>query len=311
MIIFYKKPMRSIKSIFILLALALLSSCTESKSIVMDVDEREANTIVVFLASKGIKANKMMQAVSAAAGGGQPASFSIMVDETEATRAMAFLNQNGLPRMQTTNLLTLFAKSGLMSSSSEETIRYQAGLAEQLAGTIRRIDGILDAQVQIAFPKEDTNIGQTATTVQKITAAVYVKHQGILDDPNSHLVAKIKRLVAASVSGLDINDVNIIPDRARFLDVSLASSPDMISGPSMSFVEVMSVKVAQESVAKFQSLFFSLLSLGIFFFLMALTLVWKCYPILKKQGFLRLFSIEPFDLEETKTQSLEQPPTET
>lgn len=290
--------MRSFKSIFSILCVLLLSACSESKSIVMDVDEREANTIIVFLASKGIKAEKTMQA-QAAAGASGPASFSIHVSSDEATKAMAFLNQNGLPRPQSTNLLTLFAKSGLMSSASEETIRYQAGLSEQIAGTIRRIDGVLDAQVQIAFPKEDTTIGGTQTP-QKITAAVYVKHQGILDDPNSHLVAKIKRLVAASVSGLDINDVSIIPDRSRFLDPSLTSAPEVLTGPSTSFVEIMNVKIAQDSVAKFQSLFFSLLSLGILFFLISLTLIWKCYPIIKKHGFLKILSAEPFDIDDAK-----------
>lgn len=298
--------MRSFKSIFSILCLLLFSSCSENKSIVMDVDEREANTIVVFLASKGIKAEKMVQASQAAGAAGGPASFSIQVDSEQATRAMAILNQNGLPRPQSTNLLTLFAKSGLMSSASEETIRYQAGLAEQIAGTIRRIDGVLDAQVQIAFPKEDTTIGTQATQAQKITAAVYVKHQGILDDPNSHLVAKIKRLVAASISGLDINDVSIIPDRSRFLDLNLTTSPEALSGPSMTYAEIMGIKIANESVSQFQSLFFSLLSLGILFFLIALTLMWKCYPIIKKQGFLKLLSAEPFDLGDTDNTNVEQ-----
>lgn len=304
------KSMRSFKIIFSLLCVILFSSCSENKSIVMDVDEREANTIVVFLASKGIKAEKMVQVSQAAGAAGGPSSFTIQVDSEQATRAMALLNQNGLPRPQSTNLLTLFAKSGLMSSASEETIRYQAGLAEQIAGTIRRIDGVLDAQVQIAFPKEETTIGTQTTQTQKITAAVYVKHQGILDDPNSHLVAKIKRLVAASISGLDINDVSIIPDRARFLDVSLTSAPEALSGPSMSYAEILGIKIANESVSQFQSLFFSLLSLGILFFLIALTLMWKCYPIIKKQGFLKLLSAEPFDLEPSMTTTTEQPKNE-
>lgn len=301
--------MLKIKSFLTLITLLLLSACTENKSIVMDVDEREANTIVVFLASKGIHASKVMQPQNTTGGANQGSLFQIEVKEPEMTKAMAYLNQNGLPRMQTTNLLTIFAKSGLMSSTSEETIRYQAGLAEQISGTIRRIDGILDAQVQIAFPKEDTSIGNTGTP-EKITAAVYVKHQGILDDPNSHLVAKIKRLVAASVSGLDINDVSVIPDRSRFLDLNLTTSPEMLSGASSNYVEIMSIKMAPSSVSAFQSLFFSLLSLGIFFFLIALSLLWKCYPILKSQGFLKLLSLEPFGLEAISTTKNEQPPTE-
>jgi len=273
----------------------------------MDVDEREANTIVVFLASKGIKAEKVMQAATTAGGENTQSRFTIDVDSSLSTKAMAYLNQNGLPRIPSSNLLTIFAKSGLMSSSSEELIRYQAGLSEQIAGTIRRIDGVLDAQVQIAFPKEETGI-TTTQAPQKVTAAVYVKHQGILDDPNSHLIAKIKRLVAASVTGLDINDVNVIPDRSRFLDLSLTTSPEMVSGSIIGYSQILGIKVAQESVSTFQNLFFTLLSMGILFFMLALLLIWKAYPILKSQGFYKLFSLEPFS--STSAELPPQPPSE-
>ena len=289
--------MRTLKSFLGLIFILILTGCSASSVIVHNIDEKEANTIVVLLASKGIKAEKMEKPATGAGGTGM-SMYDITVPDNTSTKAIAILNQNGLPRMQSTTLLTLFGQSGgLMANATQDQIKYQAGLCEQIAGTIRRIDGILDAQVQIAFPKDEPNVTAGPAPVQKITAAVYVKHQGILDDPNSHLVAKIKRLVAASVSGLDINDVNIIPDRARFLDISLTSSPEMLSGQAMSFVEVMNVKVAPDSVGTFQSLFFSLLSLGILFFLLLITLVWKCYPIMKSQGFLKLFSIEPFDIE--------------
>lgn len=289
--------MRTLKSFLGIVFILILTGCSASSVIVHNIDEKEANTIVVLLASKGIKAQKVEKAASGAGGTGL-SMYDITVSEDTSTKSIAILNQNGLPKMQSTTLLSLFGQSGgLMANATQDQIKYQAGLCEQIAGTIRRIDGVLDAQVQIAFPKEENQVTAGPVVAQKLTAAVYVKHQGILDDPNSHLVAKIKRLVAASVAGLDINDVNIIPDRARFLDISLTSSPEMLSGQSASFIEVMNVKIAPDSVATFQSLFFSLLALGILFFLLFLLLAWKCYPIMKAQGFLKLFSIEPFDVE--------------
>ena len=75
--------------------------------------------------------------------------------------AIAYLNQNGFPREKGSTLLELFAKQGLMTSDKEETIRYQAGLAQQLTNTILMIDGVIEANVQISFPPEDTGLGQS------------------------------------------------------------------------------------------------------------------------------------------------------
>ncbi|MCI0382595.1 MAG: type III secretion inner membrane ring lipoprotein SctJ, partial [Chlamydiae bacterium] len=210
-----------IKCLFSILLLALCS-CEKHTIIVNDVPEREANEIIVFLVSKGIEAAKTPSPTTAGPGAevGAEILWSIVVEEEKMRDAMAILNQNGLPRKKGISLLDIFAKKGLVSTEKEENIRYQAGLAAQIAGTIRKIDGVIDADVQISIPEEEVAIPGTTPT-KRITAAIYVKHQGILDDPNSHLVTKIKRLVSGSISGLDINDVTVISDRSRFTDITL------------------------------------------------------------------------------------------
>lgn len=224
--------------------------------------------------------------------------WSISVDPGQATSAMAILNQNGLPRKKGTNLLDLFAKSGLMSSEKEETIRYQAGLAEQIANMIRKIDGVIDADVQLSFP---VNEGVAAipgnAPPQKITAAVYVKHQGILDDPNSHLVIKIKRLVAGSVTGLELNDVTVISDRSRFTDVSLTPNIESLEAQgNREYVSIWSIVLNKESAARFRLIFFFLMIAAIIFALLIGWLIWKFYPILKKQGgFKSLLKVVPLE----------------
>jgi type III secretion protein J len=104
-----------------------------------------------------------------------------------------------------------------------------------LKNTIRKIDGVIDADVQISFPSAAGGGGAGGPPVpgapqQKITAAVYVKHQGILEDPNSHIEVKIKRLMAGSVSGLSYDDVAVISDRSRFADITLTPEGEPI-GP--------------------------------------------------------------------------------
>src|SRR5277367_3698924 len=94
--------------------LLFLFGCAANESIVNNIEEREANEIVVYLASKGIVAQKIAATVEAG-GAGPSNQFNISVESDQATDAMALLNRIGLPRIQGTNLLTLFAKSGLMS----------------------------------------------------------------------------------------------------------------------------------------------------------------------------------------------------
>lgn len=280
--------------------LLFLAACSSNTVIINDVGEREANEIVVFLASHNIPATKMASSTSGPGGGTSSAlMFTISVDSSQATDAMALLNQNGLPRIKGTSLLELFAKSGLMSSDKEETIRFQAGLGEQIAGMIRQIDGIIEAQVQLAFPPEQTGIAAATPSQQrKITASVYVKHQGVLDDPNSHLVTKIKRLVSASVAGLDINDVTVIPDRARFAEISLGTTPEALSAQQKDYVSIWSIVMNKQSASKFRFIFFTLTFAFLVFALMTGWLIWKFYPILRKGGFRQLFNPKPIDKNE-------------
>jgi type III secretion protein J len=215
------------------------------------------------------------------------------------TEAMAILNQNGLPRRMGTDLLSLFAGGGIMTTEKEETIRYQAGLAQQIANMIRKIDGVIEADVQLSFPPAETGFGTTAATPQKVTAAVYVKHQGVLDDPNSHLVTKIKRLVAGSVNGLDINDVAVISDRSRFTDISLNEIKETITPRGKEYVSIWSIVMAKSSAGTFRLIFFIFSLLIVFFALLSSWLLWKFIPVLRQHGGLReLFRLTPITIRE-------------
>jgi type III secretion protein J len=267
--------------------------------IVSDVDEKEANEIVVFLASKGIAAQKTSSVSVAPGAATEGAKFNISVEPGRSTEAMAILNQNGLPRKKGTTLLDLFAKAGLMSSAQEETIRYQAGLAQQITNMILKIDGIIDADVQLSFPVESSTLAMpgTGTTPKKITAAVYVKHQGILDDPNSHLVTKIKRLVAGSITGLDINDVTVISDRSRFTDITLAPSTEALEPEAKEYVSIWSIVMSKNSASRFRFIFFFLMTCAIVLALLLGWMFWKFYPILKNRGGFKSL-LQPAPLEE-------------
>lgn len=276
--------MKRLSKFLFLLSLVLLASCENNQSIVNNVEEREANEIVVYLASKGISAQKM-QASSGEVGGTGPSNmYNINVDADRATDAMSMLARVGLPRMQGTTLLDLFAKSGLMSSDREETIRYQAGQAEELKNVIRKIDGVLDADVQISFPPAEASLTPGAVP-PKTTASVYVKHQGIMEDPNSHLETKIKRLVSSSINGLNFEDVSVISDRSRIADIQLSPDGEPIGPRNMheNYVSIWSIVMTKSSLSRFRFLFFSMIVLNLIFAGALGWMVYKFYPLLLKK----------------------------
>ena len=124
-------------------------------------------------------------------------------------------------------------------------------------------------------------------------AVVFVKHQGIIDDPNSHLENKIRRLVSGSINGLDINDVTIVSDRSRFTDISV---DEPVHGKS--YVRIWSMIISQDSAATFRFLFFTLLTIALLFAALAGWLIWKVYPLLRsKDGWKQLVKPSPLPLE--------------
>jgi len=274
------------------LCLPLLTGCESRRIIVNSLEERDANEILVFLSSKGVDAVKVQNAGAGGAGGGNKVVlWDISVDSNQALEAMAYLNQAGLPRRRSQNLLNIFTGAGLVPSEMEQKIRYQAGLAEQIASTIRKMDGILDAEVQISTPEEDP-LNPTQKK-QPITASVFVKHNGILDDPNSHLVSKIKRLVAAGVHNLDPDNVTVVGERARYNDLPVEFNPAS-NEESKQYVSVWTLTIAKDSLTRFQLIFFSFVSVILVYSIVLIWLGWKTYPLIKAQGGLKtLLHIKP------------------
>jgi len=288
--------MRKLVKLLTLLALiVIVTGCDSSSEIVSNIEEKEANVILVLLESKGIPAKKEPFSAGGAMGGDTTPKFTILVSQKYSIEAIAYLNQNGFPRQKGSTLLELFAKGGLMTTDKEESIRYQAGLGQQLANTILMMDGVIDANVQISFPPEETGLGGTEQEKKRITAAIYVKHQGVIDDPNIHLENKIKRLISGSISGLDINDVTVVSDRSRFTDITLDQMPEALGGKPGEYVSIWSIVMSKSSASRFRFLFFFITSIAFILAFILGWLIWKFYPTLKKKGTIKeLFSPVPF-----------------
>lgn len=301
---FTSDPMQWIKCLFLLLL--CLVSCSRQTIIVHGLQERDANEILTYLNSHSIPAVKT-EAPSAGAGGSSKGTlWDIQVAEDRTNEAMALLNAIGLPRRREESLLDIFANTGLVPSDMQEQIRYQSGLAEQLSSIIRKFDGVLEASVQLSFPKEDP-LNPRAVKVP-VTAAVYVKHNGVLDDPNTHLESKIRRLVSNSVPGLNYDNVTVVGERTRY-GVAGAEGVELAVGSSHEeeLVSVWDIILAKRSLPRFRAIFFAFFVTLLLFLIGMLWMLWKLYPVLKNAGGLsKLFSIHPLAHVEAKKKTPEE-----
>lgn len=280
--------------LFVLIALA---SCNQQQTIVNGVDEKEANEIVVLMASHSIPAVKEPMPTSGSAGGSGDMLWNIAVSGQDTTRAMSILNRNGLPRREGQSLLGLFSKQGLVPSDREEAIRYQAGLASQLANTIRKWEGIVDADVSFSFPDSDE-----AERGVLMTASVYVKHQGVLDDPNSQIVPKIKRYIAGAVVGLDYSNITVVGDKVRV-------SEEIVPGnmPSATLRKIWGVSIAETSVTRFQMIFFAFCLVFVLFGAALAWIGWRLYPVLEHLGGAKTFFLTSKPVHWKKEQGEQMP----
>lgn len=285
----------------VLTVLILATGCSKSEIIAHDLDEREANEILVFLSDRGVEAIKEKAEAGGGGGGNEATKWNISVDAGSKREAMAVLSQAGLPRRPGQNLLNLFKESGLVPSELQQQVRYQAGLSEQIASVIRKMDGVVDAEVQLSVPKQDP-LNPNAPK-EKTTASVYVKHTGILNDPNSHLISNIKNLVSGAVPGLSYDDVTVVPDLARYRGGEGGGTPlegEELRSGTTPLVSVWTLVLAKDSVTRFRIVFFSFF-IGILMLLATLVvLIWKLMPLVQaasQQGVLYSFRrIEVADL---------------
>jgi type III secretion protein J len=188
---------KRLSQIIVLLLLVSLSAC--KVELYSDLQEKEANSIMAVLLEKGIQCSKESE----------KDTWSVLVDEEQISRSLEILKAEGLPTNQYTSVGEMFQKTGLVSSPTEDRIRFIYALSQDLAATIALIDGIVEARVHLVIPENDP----FKNDMKPSSAAIFVKVRTGLDV--DLIIPKIKLLALNSIEGLNYDKVSVVPFEAE------------------------------------------------------------------------------------------------
>jgi type III secretion protein J len=178
----------------ILLAALLLTGCGKV-ALFSDLQEGEANEMMAILLAREIGCAKSA---------GKDEKWVLKVAQGDFSRAVELLKAQGYPRDKFERIGQVFQKSGLVSSPTEERIRYMYALSQELADTLMRIDGVMNARVHIVIPDNDP----LAEKVTPSSAAVFIRYRQGFD--LEALTPQLKNLVTRSIEGLNYDNVSLV-----------------------------------------------------------------------------------------------------
>ncbi|MGH7282739.1 MAG: secretion protein [Polyangiaceae bacterium] len=162
-----------------------------------NVDDAQADRIVVALGRAGIDAQK-------AADGANDGKFDVTVAQGDATRALAVLADEGLPEPAARAGIDALGKDELVPSVDAERARLAGALSAELEKSLESVDGVLRARVHLNLPDADP---LRDGLPPKSSASVLLTTR---PGPSPIAIEAVQRLVAAGSPSLAAQDVAVV-----------------------------------------------------------------------------------------------------
>ena len=182
------------KSVSILTFILLLCGCDETVVLFNSLDEQQANPIMAILQENHLSCQKSA---------GEENTWKLMVKQRDFAKAVEICQQHGLPQQIYHGVGDVFKKTGMVSSPTEERIRFMDALAQDLSRTISEIDGVISARVHIVLPNNDP----FAKNVLPSSAAVAIRHRSDCDLEDH--IPEIKNLVMNAIEGVEYDKITV------------------------------------------------------------------------------------------------------
>ena len=176
------------------LAAMLLAGCDKEETLHSGLGERQANLVMAALLDSGISCRKTP---------GEEGTWNVLCSEAKFAQAVNLLERQGLPREPRQGIGEVFKKTGMISSPSEERIRFMDALAQDIARTISMIEGVVDARVHVVLPENDP----FARNALPSSAAVAIRSRWNADITD--LVPSVKALVKNAIEGLQYEKIQV------------------------------------------------------------------------------------------------------
>jgi type III secretion protein J len=134
---------------------------------------------------------------------GEEGTWNVTVVESRFADAVNILEKAGLPRREYQGIGEVFKKTGMISSPSEERIRFMDALAQDISRTIAGIEGVVDARVHIVLPENDPFARNSLPS----SAAVAIRSRW--DADLTDIVPSVKGLVKNAIEGLQYEKIMV------------------------------------------------------------------------------------------------------
>jgi type III secretion protein J len=194
---------------FGLLALALLSTGCANREVASGLSEQEAQEIVVVLKENGLDAGANRDTSGEREG---PPTWKVSSRGGSQNTVLAWriLQENGLPRQKVKGLEEVFATTGMIPTASEEKARLLMALSGELSRTLKSVQGIVDARVQVVLPENSPLLDRSQWSPP--TSSVLIKHRGSQPPVTPE---EVKSLVARGIEGLQAENVAVVFKRTE------------------------------------------------------------------------------------------------
>jgi type III secretion protein J len=220
------------------LAILVMTAAACAVPIEAGLDDSEANRVFFALSRASVEVTKEPDPSS-------EGHWRIAVAETDVGRALAVLQDEGLPRRDPPGVLEAVGKGSLVPSEAAEHAQLIAAIAAELERSLESIDGVVVARVHLNVPPPNP---MSDLAPYRGTASVLFEHRGAIPPISADAV---QRLVAGGVAGLLPTDVAIV-----MVSHTPASS---VSGENLTHVGP--IAVARASVQKLQAALVGLVAL--------------------------------------------------